>query len=155
MSNLATDVTVTSTSTLMLIDCGRTSMPGCVKKPTVLIAETSIMKRTEARLDRELSTLSVDNTVHIIHSHNKPDGHRTSAYIIRGTTDEYMIVAVATANCNPKDNFCRRVGRLIAKGRLLAGKGVEVAIMGMNRLPENSNEWRRLDRAVMSKVTGA
>lgn len=44
-------------------------------------------------------------------------GGRTVAY-----TEENGVVTFAVAKCGPRDNFCRKTGRVIAEGRYLKGK---------------------------------
>lgn len=49
------------------------------------------------------------------------NGGATIGYMVDGTK-----VAFTVARCNEKDVFCRRVGRAITRGRLLADKNVSL-----------------------------
>ena len=44
-------------------------------------------------------------------------GGRTLAFRVKEDTDN-ILFAVGYAQCSPKDNFCKRIGRAIAEGRL-------------------------------------
>lgn len=50
-------------------------------------------------------------------------GGKTLAYCIEGDQMTY-----AVAECGRKENYCRRTGRLISEGRLLAGKNQTVTL---------------------------
>lgn len=107
------------------------------------------MKQRESYLDQELLKLSKDGAVHVVHS---ADHNMTVSYIIimhpiimhpRGG-----LVAIAhVAKRNPKDNFCRRIGRLISKGRLLQSRGRRH--VDIDSIPTTADEWRALDRRVL------
>ena len=66
---------------------------------------------------QELETLSVNGRVYYIHSENKD---YTAAAIIAHDDDYKPIVLIGMALVNPKDNFSRSKGRLIASRRILS-----------------------------------
>jgi len=105
------------------------------------------MKQRESYLDQELSRLSQDRSVHVVHSANQ---NMTVSYIIVNHDTGPTVVA-HTAKRNPKDNFSRRIGRLISKGRLLAGKGRRH--VHIDYIPQNAEQWRALDRKVLGLFT--
>ena len=51
-------------------------------------------------------------------------GGETFAYVVHANGS----VTVARALCNPKDNYCKRIGRDISTGRLIKGHGKTIAI---------------------------
>lgn len=63
--------------------------------------------------------------VHDLSNHNAtPDvkGGATIAYEIRTAPPLIPVVVYYIAKCNMKDNFCKKIGRQIAGGRLMSGK---------------------------------
>lgn len=51
-------------------------------------------------------------------------GGKTVAFEVEGD-----FIRFAVANCSPKDNFCRRTGRLISEGRLKSGRHQVVKLL--------------------------
>lgn len=104
------------------------------------------MKLNETQLNARLVAQAVDGEVHVIHD---PEHNYTSSYIITGVDPDNVRVAVraAIARRNPRDNFCRRIGRLISKGRLNAGN--HLAIDLQMDVPEDAESWRQFDAAVV------
>lgn len=113
------------------------------------------MKLSEAQLDNVLAHHAVDERVHIIHD----KGRRfTVAYVITGQVDDDQMqglaINAAIARRNPDDNFDRRIGRLVSKGRLVDGKNA-TALLNQNTgsdLPFTSSEWRALDTFVVESL---
>ena len=54
-------------------------------------------------------------------------GGVTVAFEVNGNT-----LVLAFAECSRKDNFCKRIGRDVASGRLRAGKGTTYEILSDN-----------------------
>lgn len=52
------------------------------------------------------------------------DKNRGGITIAYSVDEDTKVVYYAIARCNPKDNFCRRTGRVKAAGRLLSPKHV-------------------------------
>lgn len=101
------------------------------------------MKLNERQLNQRLSEQAYDSSVHVVHD---PGQDFTVSYIITDVDDNRVWVRAAAAKRNPKDNFCRRIGRLISGGRILSGKGEGMGIPVS--LPRTSEDWRFLDSTV-------
>lgn len=111
------------------------------------------MCKRERYLDEELQSLAVDGRVHVLHRPMKEQGDNaqldtTFAYIIERDTAGDLWISYAVARRNPKDNFCRRIGRIIAKGRLADPKAcpeeIEIDVM-----PQCTDGWRTLDDMIV------
>lgn len=57
--------------------------------------------------------------------HLRTKGNRGGVTIAYSVDEEAKVVYYALARCNPSDNFCRRIGRVKAAGRLLSPKWVK------------------------------
>jgi hypothetical protein len=69
-----------------------------------------------------------------------------------GTTIAWRRVAtkaieIGVAKCHYNDNFCRRIGRNIAEGRLLAGKSFIIDIENFEQL-----SWRQIRERIVSEA---
>lgn len=83
--------------------------------------ETNKQKRTG---EINMSTEQQENFTSFMHLHANC-GRITAAINIDDTThsdDGIKFANVSLAFCSPKDQFCRKTGRLIAEGRLKKGK---------------------------------
>jgi hypothetical protein len=54
----------------------------------------------------------------IYYFHYRPDKGRNNSGMTFAIRKNELHIEVAAAVCNPKDNFCKRIGRDIATGRL-------------------------------------
>jgi hypothetical protein len=110
------------------------------------------MKYNEVQLDNVLSHRAVDAQVHVIHSKKQ---EWTISYIITDRVNDVemqgIVVSAAAARRNPADNFNRRLGRLISKGRL-ANDGETHTILSGEDVPATAQEWRELDRLVINTI---
>lgn len=77
----------------------------------------------EDRLDNWLNSKPPESPVHYIHLRDRDENGRpltrggvTIAYI-----NLHDVITLAVAVCSQKDNFCRRLGRNIARGRVHSG----------------------------------
>lgn len=102
-----------------------------------------------------------DNRTHIIHDRTE---NRTVGYRIVGSNGNgWLQVVAAEARCNPKDNFCKRQGVSIVENRLKHAlengpdnsRRAFVANVRGPRDPRTSEQWRRIDRAILDTVDNA
>lgn len=110
------------------------------------------MKHTETQLDNVLSHRAADEAVHVVHDSEQ---NFTISYIVTDVIDDGQMqglsVTASIARRNPEDNFCRRLGRLISKGRLANDGDSQVLLyQERNQLPETSEQWRALDAFVVA-----
>lgn len=110
----------------------------------------------ERQLDKQLQAYAVDGRVHVMHRPMQQQGDdaqldTTFAYIVEEVIIDgkpELMVSWAVAHKNPKDNFCRRIGRLIAKGRL-AHPQYFASTFSIQQMPETAEQWRQLDDRVV------
>lgn len=117
------------------------------------------MKRSEKQLDQVLATPDTDGRVHIIHNLHQ---RWTIAYTLHprnAANGSVLHAKAAIAECSPEDQFNRKLGRMIAKGRLASGKGVIIIISNpdeLRQVPLTAGYWRLLEEKIATHLlTGA
>lgn len=77
----------------------------------------------------------------------------TMAYKVEPLKDRLRIV-VGLAFCSPRDNFCRRIGRAVALGRMNHPLEVshQYTMHFSGKRPTRGEEWRMLEEAIKDEI---
>lgn len=94
----------------------------------------------------------MSNTDGVSFVHNVQDKY-TLAYKVEPWNDR-LKVEVGIAFCSPRDNFCRRIGRAVALGRMSHESDVnhKHTLYFSGKKPTRGEEWRMLEEAIKGEV---